>query len=95
MTASAQTVNLDLNANLDSDNINARKGDANFSDVQWWMEWYTDTGSTAVTATVGQMKSSGDDLARRTENQAASLEETAAAVEEITVTVQRAAETAR
>lgn len=49
----SQTVNLDLNANLDSDNINARKGDANFSDVQWWMEWYTDTGSTAVTATVG------------------------------------------
>lgn len=49
----AQTVNLDLNANLGSDNISARKGDANFSDVQWWMEWYTDTGSTAVTATVG------------------------------------------
>lgn len=50
---SAQTVNLDLNANLGSDNISARKGDANFSDVQWWMEWYTDTGGTAVTATVG------------------------------------------
>ena len=49
----SQTVNLDLNANLGSDNISARKGDANFSDVQWWMEWYTDTGSTAVTATVG------------------------------------------
>lgn len=30
----------------------ARLGDANFSDVQWWLEWYTDTGSTAVTATV-------------------------------------------
>lgn len=49
----AQTVNLDINANLASDNLDARKGDANFSDVQWWMEWYTDTGSTAVTATVG------------------------------------------
>ena len=49
----SQTVNLDLNANLGSDNISARKGDANFSDVQWWMEWYTDTGGTAVTATVG------------------------------------------
>lgn len=49
----SQTVNLDLNANLASNNLDARKGDANFSDVQWWMEWYTDTGSTAVTATVG------------------------------------------
>ena len=49
----SQTVNLDLNANLGSDNISAHKGDANFSDVQWWMEWYTDTGGTAVTATVG------------------------------------------
>jgi hypothetical protein len=49
----AQTVNLDLNANLATDNLDERKGDANFSDVQWWLEWYTDTGSTAVTATVG------------------------------------------
>lgn len=49
----AQTVNLDLNANLATDNLAGRKGDANFSDVQWWLEWYTDTGSTAVTATVG------------------------------------------
>ena len=48
----AQTVNLDLNANLASANLDARKGDANFSDVQWWLEWYTDTGATAVTATV-------------------------------------------
>lgn len=48
----AQTVNLDLNANLANDNLDARKGDANFSDVQWWLEWYTDTGGTAVTATV-------------------------------------------
>lgn len=50
--ATAQTANLDLNANLASDNLDARKGDANFSDVQWWLEWYTDTGATAVTATV-------------------------------------------
>lgn len=50
--ATAQTVNLDLNANLASVNLDARKGDANFSDVQWWLEWYTDTGGTAVTATV-------------------------------------------
>lgn len=48
----AQTVNLDVNANLASGNLDKRKGDANFSDVQWWLEWYTATGSTAVTATV-------------------------------------------
>ena len=48
----AQTVNLDLNANLASGNLNKRKGDANFSEVQWWLEWYTATGATAVTATV-------------------------------------------
>lgn len=50
--ATAQTVNLDLNANLATANLDARKGDANFSDVQWWLEWYTATGSTVVTATV-------------------------------------------
>ncbi len=48
----SQTVNLDLDANLASDNLDARKGDANFSDVQWWMEWYTDTGATASNATI-------------------------------------------
>jgi hypothetical protein len=50
--ATAQTVNLDLFANLASDNLDARRGDANFSDVQWWLEWYADTGGTAATATV-------------------------------------------
>ena len=29
-----------------------RRGDANYSDVQWWLEWYLDTGSTNVNATV-------------------------------------------
>lgn len=50
--ATAQTANLDLYANLASDNLTARTGDTNFSDVSWWLEWYTDTGSTVVTATV-------------------------------------------
>lgn len=50
--ATAQTANLDVSANLGTDNLDARKGDANYSDIQWWLEWYTDTGSTAVTATV-------------------------------------------
>ncbi len=48
----AQTVNVDIDANLASSNLSARKGDSNYSDVQWWLEWYTATGSTAVTATV-------------------------------------------
>lgn len=48
----AQTVNVDLSAVLGTDNIAARIGDSNYSDVQWWLEWYTATGGTAVTATV-------------------------------------------
>ena len=50
--ATGQTVDVDLNANLASDNLAERIGDANYSDVTWWLEWYSDTGSTAVTATV-------------------------------------------
>lgn len=52
--ATAQTTNLplDLNSLLATSDLDARKGDANFSDVQWWLEWYTDTGSTATTITV-------------------------------------------
>lgn len=48
----AQTVGLDLDANLATSNLDARKGDANYSDVQWWLEWYTATGGTSATATV-------------------------------------------
>lgn len=48
----AQTVSLDLSTNLANANIDARKGDANYSDVQWWLEWYTDTGATASNATI-------------------------------------------
>ena len=47
----AQTVGIDFSA-LSSDNMGARIGDANYSDIQWWLEWYTATGATAVTATV-------------------------------------------
>lgn len=47
----SQTVNLDLNG-VTADNMVERVGDSNFSDVQWWMEWYTDTGATASNATI-------------------------------------------
>lgn len=47
----AQTVGIDFSS-LTTNNLAQRKGDANYSDIQWWLEWYTATGSTAVTATV-------------------------------------------
>lgn len=48
----AQAVDIDLDLFLGTSNLSARKGDANYSDVQWWLEWYTDTGATASNATV-------------------------------------------
>lgn len=48
----SQTVNLDLHANIASNNLANRIGDANYSDVQWWLEWYVDTGATASNATI-------------------------------------------
>ena len=48
----AQTVGMDLNSLLSTNNLSARIGDSNYSAVQWWLEWYTNTGGTAVTATV-------------------------------------------
>lgn len=46
----AQTVGV----NLHSSGLNApanRIGPANFSAIQWWADWYTDTGATAANAT--------------------------------------------
>lgn len=48
----AQTVNLDISDNLATANLDARKGVSNYSDIQWWLEWYTATGATVVNATV-------------------------------------------
>ena len=47
-----QTVDLDVHTNIGTSNLDARKGDADYSDIQWWMEWYTDTGATASNATI-------------------------------------------
>jgi hypothetical protein len=47
----SQTVNLDLNG-VTADNMVERLGDTNFSDVQWWLEVYTDGGATASNATI-------------------------------------------
>lgn len=46
----AQTVDVDISANLATANLDARKGDANYSDVQWWLEWYTATGGNVSAA---------------------------------------------
>lgn len=58
-SVAAQTVGIDMNTLRGSNNIAARMGDANYSDIQWWLEWYTDTGGTAVTATVNVTYSDG------------------------------------
>ena len=47
----AQTVGLEFNG-VTADNMAERIGDADYSDIQWWLEWYTDTGATVTTATV-------------------------------------------
>lgn len=47
----AQTVNISFNG-VTTDNMVKRIGDANYSDIQWWLEWYTDTGATASNATI-------------------------------------------
>jgi hypothetical protein len=47
----AQTVNIDFNG-ITADNMVKRIGDANYSDIMWWLEWYTATGATAANATV-------------------------------------------
>lgn len=49
----AQTVGIDLTTINAGGAIDAgRRGDANYSDIQWWLEWYTATGATASNATV-------------------------------------------
>lgn len=56
-STAAQTANVDTSGT--SDNIDNRRGDSNYSDVQWWLEWYTATGATGVTATVTYTNAAG------------------------------------
>ena len=48
----AQMVGIDLQALNGTANLNARKGASNYSNVQWWLEWYSTTGATATSITV-------------------------------------------
>ena len=49
IVTTAQTVGVDVSGT--ASNVDARRGDANYSDVQWWLEWYTATGVTPTTFT--------------------------------------------
>lgn len=53
----AQTV--DVTVAGAGNNMVARRGDADYSDVEWWLEWYTATGATAATATVTYTNAAG------------------------------------
>ena len=55
----AQTVGIDLSSLLSTSNVSERIGDSNYSDVQWWLEWYTATGTGAVTATIAAVYDDG------------------------------------
>jgi hypothetical protein len=57
----AQTANVDLHANLGTANLAARIGKSDYSEVNWWLEWYTDTGATGVNATVNVTYNDGTD----------------------------------
>lgn len=52
ISTAGQTVGMQFDTNLATSNLAERKGDTNYSDIQWWLEWYTDTGGTASNATV-------------------------------------------
>lgn len=52
-TAVQPVTGFDLLSFSGTNNIDERVGDTNYSDVQWWAEFYTDIGGTSATATVG------------------------------------------
>lgn len=53
----AQTAGVDCT--VTTSNMANRIGNSDYSGIQWWLEWYTATGSTAVTATVTYTNGSG------------------------------------
>lgn len=48
----AQTAVVDISANLGVNNIAERIGNPSYSELAWYLEWYTTTGSTAATPTI-------------------------------------------
>lgn len=55
----AQTVALDVSTVLASSNIAARIGRSDYSELQWWLEMYTDTGATPQAGTVSVVYDDG------------------------------------
>lgn len=53
----AQAVGADITGS--GSNLAARRGAADYSEVQWWLEWYTATGATGVNATVTYTNGAG------------------------------------
>jgi hypothetical protein len=53
----SQTVSVDVSGS--SNNLANRRGASDYSDVQWWVEIYTDIGTTAVTLTVTYTNAAG------------------------------------
>jgi hypothetical protein len=47
----AQTASVDLHGSIGTSNLAARIGAADYSEVEWWLEWYTATGATVSTPT--------------------------------------------
>lgn len=48
IVTTAQTIGIDLLTMAGTNNIAARMGAADYSNVEWFMEWYTATGATTV-----------------------------------------------
>lgn len=46
-------------ASLTLSNMSARIGNADYSDIQWWLEWYASTGATASNATMAAVYNDG------------------------------------
>lgn len=53
----AQTVNVDVSGV--ASNLALRRGAADYSNVEWWLEWHITTGATAATATVTYTNAAG------------------------------------
>lgn len=58
IVTTGQIAAFDFNA-ISSSNASERKGDADYSDIQWWLEWYTATGATASNATINVVFNDG------------------------------------
>lgn len=54
-----QSVGIDLSTFSSTSNLAERKGKDDYSQVQWWLEWYVSSGSTSRTATVTYTNQTG------------------------------------